>query len=73
MTPFRSAAASRPPRMPLTDKNGGYLIERYSIFATYAYGGTATVWDTGTVRDEENGHTGEARFPGDWRDDIAGR
>jgi hypothetical protein len=25
--------------MPLTDKNGGYLIEGYSIFATYAYGG----------------------------------
>jgi hypothetical protein len=37
--PFR-AAASPPPRRPLTDKNGGYLIERYSIFATYAYRGT---------------------------------
>jgi hypothetical protein len=29
--------------MPLTDKNGGYLIERYSIFAAYAYGGARPV------------------------------
>jgi hypothetical protein len=52
--------------MPLTDKNGGYLIEGYSIFATHAYGGIRT------ARDEENGDSGEARFPGGWRDGIAG-
>jgi hypothetical protein len=63
--------ASRP-RMPLTDKNGGYLIERYSIFVAYAYGGASRfkIW---TVRDEENGHGGKTRFPGgDRHDDIAG-
>jgi hypothetical protein len=50
--------------MPLTDKNGGYLIERYSIFGSYAYGG-ASRFKIRTVRDEENGHGGKARFPGD--------
>src|ERR1700722_18905786 len=38
---FRSTAVSRSPRMPLTDKNDGYLIERYSIFVAYAYGGAS--------------------------------
>jgi hypothetical protein len=51
--------------MPLTDKNGGYLIERYSIFATHAYRGIEA------ARDEENGHSGEARFPGDRHHNIA--